>query len=41
MGRLAAARQIVADQLMEAPMLKTNDLSRSVTPFRIPPARAA
>ena len=34
MGRLAAARQIVADQLMEAPMLKTNDLSRSVTPFK-------
>ena len=34
MGRSAAARQTAADQLMEAPMLKTNDLSRSVTPFK-------
>jgi hypothetical protein len=33
MGRSAAARQTAADQFMEAPMLKTNDLSRSVTPF--------
>ena len=34
MGRSAAARQIAADQLMEVPMLKTNDLSRPVTPFK-------
>jgi hypothetical protein len=34
MGRSAAARQTAADQLMEAPMLRTNDLSRSVTPFK-------
>jgi hypothetical protein len=34
MGRSAAARQTAADQFMEAPMLKTNDLSRSVTPFK-------
>ena len=27
MGRSAAARQTAADQFMEAPMLKTNDLS--------------
>ena len=31
MGHLAAARQTAADQFMEAPMLKTNDLSRSLT----------
>jgi len=34
MGRSAAARQTAADQFMEAPMLKTNDLSRPVTPFK-------
>jgi hypothetical protein len=34
MGRSAAARQTAADPFMEAPMLKTNDLSRSVIPFK-------
>jgi transposase len=34
MGRSAALRQTAAEPFMEAPMLKTNDLSRSVTPFK-------